>query len=192
MLASRRLLTIFILPVAALVALQLVPYGRDHSVPPDGAKPGWSSPQAVELAKRACYDCHSNETRWPWYSNIAPLSWRIFHHVEEGREHLNFSAFDPSNDKVADAAGEAGESVTKQSMPPADYLLAHPEARLTAAERRILAAGLDSTFSAFAEDKGQRAEQSENVGRSDGARGESRESKQEEATEHTVRALGRR
>lgn len=156
--ASRRLLWTLLLPMAVLIALQVVPYGRDHSVPADGAKPTWSSAQAVELAKRACYDCHSNETRWPWYSNIAPLSWRMFHHVEEGREHLNFSAFDPSNEKVADAAGEAGESVTKQSMPPADYLFAHPEARLTSAERQFLAAAFDSTFAAFAGEKGKQGE----------------------------------
>jgi hypothetical protein len=180
----------FMLPVAALAALQLVPYGRDHSAPPDGAKPAWNSPQAVELAKRACYDCHSNETRWPWYSNIAPLSWRIFHHVEEGREHLNFTAFDPANEKVADAAGEAAESVTKQSMPPADYLLAHPEARLTEAERRVLAAELDSTFSAFAEEKGKQGEQGKRVGRAVSVLGEPQESESEEAAEHAASAHG--
>lgn len=182
--ASRRLLMVFMLPVAALVAIQLVPYGREHSAPRDGAKPAWSSPRAEALAKRACFDCHSNETRWPWYSNIAPLSWRIFHHVEEGREHLNFSAFDPANEKVADAAGEAGESVTKRSMPPADYLIAHPEARLSAAERRVLASGLDSTFSAFAEDKRKQAEQGESVAPGVGERVHPEESEREQSVEH--------
>lgn len=150
---SRRLMLSIMLPVAALIALQGVPYGRDHSAPGDGTKPVWSSTRTAELARRACYDCHSNETQWPWYSNFAPVSWRMFHHVEEGRNHLNFSALDPANEKVADAAREAGESVTKKSMPPVDYLLAHPEARLTAEERGLLAAGLDSTFSTFVEDK---------------------------------------
>ena len=150
---NRRLLVIAGLPLALLVAIQLVPYGRDHSAPPDGTATAWSSATTVDLAKRACFDCHRNETRWPWYSGIAPVSWRIWHHVQEGREHLNFSAFDPAREKVADAAREAGESVTKQKMPPADYLLAHPEARLTAAEREALAAGLDATFAGFGEDE---------------------------------------
>lgn len=147
---SRRLFLVAGIPVALLVALQLVPYGRDRSAPPDGPKPAWSSAATADLARRACFDCHSNETRWPWYASVAPLSWRIWNHVREGREHLDFTAFDPTREKVADAAREAGESVTKKKMPPADYLLAHPEARLTAAEREALAAGLDATFAGFA------------------------------------------
>ena len=194
--ASRRLLLILMLPVAALIVLQLVPYGRDHSAPADGAKPAWTSAQTAELAKRACYDCHSNETKWPWYSNIAPISWRIFRHVEEGRQKLNFSAFDPANEDLAHAAGEAGETVTKQEMPPSDYLLAHPEARLTAAERQLLAAGLDSTFAAFAERKGEGkgGERGETVSRSGEPResGEARESEREEAAEHERRGRGGR
>jgi len=148
---SHRFLVFAGVPLALMFALQLVPYGRDHSAPADGARPGWSSAATEELARRACFDCHSNETRWPWYSNVAPVSWRISHHVREGREHLNFSAFDPAAEKVADAAGEAGESVTKRTMPPADYLLAHPEARLTSAEREALATGLDATFAGYVE-----------------------------------------
>jgi mono/diheme cytochrome c family protein len=149
--SSRRLQLALLVPVLLLFALQIVPYGRDHSAPADGAQPVWDSPRTKELAERACLDCHTNRTRWPWYSNIAPISWRLQAHVQEGREKLNFSAFDPTREPVAEAAEEAGESVTKQEMPPFDYLLAHPEARLTAEERRALAAGLDATFAAFAE-----------------------------------------
>src|SRR5512134_2604292 len=87
---NRRLLVIAGLPLALLVAIQLVPYGRDHSAPPDGTATAWSSATTVDLARRACFDCHSNETRWPWYSGIAPVSWRIWRHVQEGRERLNF------------------------------------------------------------------------------------------------------
>jgi mono/diheme cytochrome c family protein len=148
---SRRLATVVFAVIGLLLAIQLVPYGRDHSRPADGAQPAWDSPRTQQLAERACNDCHSNKTRWPWYSAIAPISWRIQNHVQEGREKLNFSAFDPAKEDVAEAAGEAGETVTKKEMPPFDYLLAHPEARLTAEERAALASGLDRTFAAFAE-----------------------------------------
>ncbi len=132
-----------------LLAIQLVPYGRNHTHPPAGLLPAWDSPRTLELARQACFDCHSNETRWPWYASIAPVSWRIQHDVFEAREKLNFSAFDAGNQKVAEAAGEAAETVTKGEMPPRDYLLMHSEARLSAAEKRALAAGLGATFAAF-------------------------------------------
>ncbi len=149
----RRLQLAVLVPVALLGALQLLPFGRDHSAPADGVQPAWDSPRTKELADRACLDCHTNKTRWPWYSNIAPISWRLEGHVREGRDKLNFSAFDPRREAVAEAAGEAGETVAKQEMPPFDYLLAHPEARLTAEEREALAAGLDATFAAFLESR---------------------------------------
>jgi hypothetical protein len=103
------------------------------------------------LAKRACFDCHSNQTRWPWYSHIAPLSWRIQDHVKEGRSEINFNAFRPDDKHVAKAAGETAEVVQKQEMPPFDYQLAHPEARLSEAERKELVAGLERTFAAYLE-----------------------------------------
>jgi len=159
------------LVVAALgfAVIQLVPYGHSRTNPPDGALAAFDSPATQKMAERACYDCHSNRTRWPWYSAIAPVSWRIQNHVSEGREKLNFTAFDPANEEVADAAGEASESVLKGEMPPADYLLLHPEARLTASEKKALAAGLDATFAAF----GEAGEQGEGAGARAG--GEARE-----------------
>lgn len=148
---SRSLLTIFGILVLVLGIAQMVPYGRYHTNPPDGTLAAFDSPQTRALAERACFDCHSNHTKWPWYASLAPLSWRIQHHVDEGREKLNFTAFDAASEKMADAAGDASESITKGEMPPADYLLMHPEARLTAGEKATLAKGLDVTFAAFAE-----------------------------------------
>lgn len=148
---SRKVLLGFGILLGLLFVLQLVPYGRRHSNPPAGAVAAWDSPRTLELAKRACFDCHSNETRWPWYSHIAPLSWRIQNHVDEGREHLNLTAFDAGSKDMRHAAGEAGEVLAEGEMPPLDYLLAHPEARLSASERRELVAGLNATFAAFAE-----------------------------------------
>jgi len=78
------------LPLVFL-ALQLVPYGRDHVNPSKVSEPAWDSPATRALAKQACFDCHSNETEWPAYARIAPASWLVQHDVEEGRAVLNFS-----------------------------------------------------------------------------------------------------
>jgi len=144
----------------ALVALQLVPYGRDHSNPPLVGEPKWSSPRVRELAKRACFDCHSNETVWPWYSHLAPVSWLVQRDVDEGREHLNFSTFtaDPGD------ADEAAELVQSGEMPPWFYLPLHTEARLSEAETRELIDGLTATLggegarSGNGEGRGERGE----------------------------------
>jgi heme-binding protein len=150
---SRMLSTGLLTFVGLLIAAQLVPYGRRHSNPPDGTLVAFDSPATQKLAVRACYDCHSNRTRWPWYASIAPLSWRIQHHVDEGREKINFTDFTPGEKKVAEAAGEAAETVTKGEMPPQDYLLFHPEARLSALEKDALAKGLSVRFAAFGENE---------------------------------------
>lgn len=149
--ASRRLGVTLIVVAMLFVTLQLVPYGRAHTNPPDGARVAFADAGTEALARQACFDCHSNHTRWPWYSSIAPVSWRIQSHVIEGRLKLNFTAFDAASEDMADAAGEAAEAVSKGEMPPADYRLAHPEARLSAAERKMLADGLGRSFAAYSE-----------------------------------------
>lgn len=126
--------------MAALV-VQVIPYGRDHTNPPVAAEPQWDSPQTRDLAVRACFDCHSNETEWPWYSNVAPMSWLVQRDVDEGREELNFSEWDREQE-----GEEAAETVRDGSMPPKTYLLSHPTARLTETELAELATGLSATF----------------------------------------------
>lgn len=125
-----------------IVAIQFVPYGRAHDNPPVTGTPDWDSPRTEELVRRACFDCHSNETKWPWYASVAPLSWRIQGHVDEGREHLNFSEFD----RPQDDTDEAAEMVRSGEMPLWDYAMMHPGARLSDAETRELIAGLTATF----------------------------------------------
>ena len=71
------ILIVVIVAVGGFLLIQLVPFGRDHTNPPVVQEPKWDSPATRELAKRACFDCHSNETVWPWYSNIAPVSWLV-------------------------------------------------------------------------------------------------------------------
>lgn len=125
-----------------LLAMQLVPYGRDHSNPAVVAEPAWDSPETRALFVRACADCHSNQTVWPWYSNIAPVSWLVAHDVEEGRAKLNVSMWGQQRNE----GDEAAESVREGEMPLQIYLPTHPEARLTPAEREQLIAGLAATF----------------------------------------------
>lgn len=168
------------------VALQLVPYGRDHANPPAGTPVAWDTPRTEALARRACFDCHSNETRWPWYSNVAPISWRVQKHVDEGRAKLNFSDFRPGNEEVGEAAGEAAETVQKGEMPLQDYLLAHADARLTEAEKKELMRGLEATFAAFAEaPEGGAAER-------EGGPGEAKEGAEHERAEHERAAASRK
>jgi hypothetical protein len=127
----------------ALVVVQLVPYRVTN--PPVLQEPAWDSARTRELAVRACYDCHSNETETAWFEKIAPASWLITDHVREGREALNFSEWATGGDEEAD---DAAETVLERSMPPSSYtwLGMHPEAELTAAERRELATGLRRTI----------------------------------------------
>ncbi len=129
--------------VGGFLLIQLVPYGRNHTNPPVIAEPNWDSPETRALAERACFSCHSNETEWPWYSNVAPVSWLVQHDTEEGREHLNFSEWG-SNPKH-ERSDELIEPVMEGEMPMPIYLLTHPEARLTAAETEALIRGLEIT-----------------------------------------------
>lgn len=130
--------------VGTLLLLQLVPFGRDHKNPAVRREPVWDQPRTRELAVRACFDCHSNQTKWPWYSSLAPISWLVQHDVEEGRQHLNFSTWDlPQKD-----VDEAVEAIEEGEMPMLVYLPLHPEARLSAAEQAELVRGLEVTLSA--------------------------------------------
>ena len=128
--------------VALFLIAQVIPYGRAHTNPPVVAEPAWDSPATRALAKRACFDCHSNETTWPWYSHVAPTSWFLQSHVDEGREHLNFSEWN----KPYRAAGKASREVKSGGMPLSSYLLMHPEARLSDAEKVELERGLDASL----------------------------------------------
>ena len=129
--------------VIVLAAIQLVPFGRDHQNPPVTGEPAWDSPRTRELFFRACKDCHSNETTWPWYSNVAPASWLAQVDVNIGRKKLNVSEWGRPAKNEGD---EAAEEVREGKMPPFFYLPAHTEAKLNAAEKEELVRGLVATF----------------------------------------------
>jgi hypothetical protein len=123
-----------------LLAIQLVPYGWRHPNPPVTQAAVWSDPDAEVLARGACYDCHSNETDWPPYSFVAPMSWLVRKDVEDGRKALNLSELDQDG---GDELDEAAETIAEGSMPPSQYELLHPAARLSDAERQRLIAAFE-------------------------------------------------
>lgn len=135
--------------LVALVVLfgliQLVPFGRDHSNPPVTQEVKWDSPRTRELAVGACYDCHSNLTVWPWYSDVAPISWLVQKDVDEGRSILNFSEWNLPQDAELD---EIVEVVREGGMPPWQYKPLHPAGRLSSTEQDELASGLERTLAA--------------------------------------------
>jgi mono/diheme cytochrome c family protein len=142
--------------VVILAGIQLVPYGRAHTTPPVQAEPAWNSQQTRALAARACYDCHSNQTRWPWYSHVAPASWLVQKHVDDGRAKLNFSEWNRPQE-----GAESAEAVQEGEMPLRSYLLAHPEARLSPGEFQALVQGLAATFGQEGERTGASGEEEE-------------------------------
>jgi heme-binding protein len=135
----RRRTTILIgVCAAAFVAIQLVHANRTN--PP--VRSDLAAPQDVgRLIRRACFDCHSNETRWLWYSAVAPFSWVIARDVSAGRRRLNFSdwadyASDPETKKHK--LQEIVESIARGDMAPWYYRVLHPEARLRLDERDLV------------------------------------------------------
>lgn len=125
-----------------VLAIQLVPYGRHHPNPEVRAEPDWDHPRTRELFFRTCKNCHSNQTDWPWYSFVAPVSWLVRRDVGEGRSHFNVSEWG----REKNHGDEAAEQVREGEMPPWFYLPLHPEARLSEREREELVAGLVATF----------------------------------------------
>lgn len=127
---------------ASVVAVLVQFVSVDRGNPAVQREIRWASEETREMARRACYDCHSNETRWPWYSAVAPVSWLVAKDVAEGREHLNFSEWDQPNED----AHKILEVVEEGEMPLRKYLLLHPGARLDGEERRAFLEGLRETL----------------------------------------------
>jgi hypothetical protein len=130
--------------LGAFVAIQLVPYGRDHANPRPTRTVRWDSAGTAALAVKACDDCHSDATRWPWYTNVAPVSWLVQSDVDGAREQLNFSEWDRGQPDV----GELIEAIDGGGMPPLQYKVIHSGARLSGAEKRRLVDGLRRTYAA--------------------------------------------
>jgi hypothetical protein len=120
----------------AFVAIQFVPVDRSNpSVTAEVPAP----PEARAVLRRACYDCHSHETVWPWYSKVAPVSWLVARDVHKGREELNFSTWDQYTTKQqVKKLKESWEEVVEGEMPPWFYLPVHRDAVLSAEDQAVL------------------------------------------------------
>lgn len=139
---KRALIIIIVVGVVLFGLLQLIPVSLTN--PPVVREIKWDSPQTRALAERACMDCHSNETKYPWYAGVAPMSLLLADHINEGREKMNFSNWDNYYVEF----DEIEETIAEGKMPPRSYLLMHPEARLSDAEKQQLVAGLQATLAA--------------------------------------------
>ena len=139
---TRLLLVFFAATIGTLIVIQAIPYGKNHTNPPINGEPAWSSPRTRELMVRACFGCHSNQVEYPSYASVAPISWMVQSHVDEGRSKVNYQEWN---------SGERGEDtievIQNGSMPPSFYTTfgRHPEAKLTKAEVAELIAGLQAT-----------------------------------------------
>lgn len=121
--------------VVLLVGIQFIPVERTN--PP--VQSDIDAPSEVKaVLKKACYDCHSNETNWVWYTKIAPMSFLAVKDVNDGRKHLNFSEWGSYTDKTEKIMEEIWEEVREEKMPPWQYRIAHSEAKLTQEEKGIL------------------------------------------------------
>ncbi len=136
--------------VIGFVILQFIPFGNFIPVlartnPPVKSQIVWNSPETEQLVRTTCYSCHSNETEWPFYAYVAPMSWLVLHDVNEARQKLNFS------EETADQIDPSVlvEQIDKGNMPPIQYLLLHPEARLTDAQKETLRTGLRASLHGF-------------------------------------------
>ena len=132
--------------IIGFVIFQVIPGG---SINADFASPGnppvtytinWDSPQTEKLARAACFDCHSNETRYPWYSSFAPVAWLVNQDINQGRKKMNFS----TGSKLF--SDEMEKNIEEGNMPKPLYLPLHPEANLTPEQKKQLIDGLIATF----------------------------------------------
>lgn len=122
--------------------IQLIPYGKNHVNPPIVQEPKWDSPETRSLAKMACFDCHSNETTYPWYASVAPASWLLQRDIDEGRKSMNFS--DWGNYSLS--LEEISRVVQEGKMPPIQYTIIHKNANLNQAQRDQLIKGLEASI----------------------------------------------
>jgi len=129
---------IILIVVFFLIIIQFIPLDRSN---PPAESEIQVSPEIHTLLRQSCYDCHSHQTVWPWYSKIAPVSWLVAHDVKEGREHLNFSNWGSytEREKIKQLE-EIKEVLEKNEMPLSTYLLMHPEARLSSEQTDLLKA----------------------------------------------------
>jgi hypothetical protein len=139
---NKFLLTSIVVVLLLFVLIQLLPIGQITNNPPVVKEPQWDSPETRALVVNHCYDCHSNETVWPWYSRIAPARWLVAIDVEEGRRELNFSDWEHFSQPL----DEMLEQVQRGEMPPSKYTIIHANAAFDETTRQIFIEALQRSF----------------------------------------------
>lgn len=136
---------IVIVMIVLFVGIQFVPVTKTN--PPVTGE--IKAPEDVmQILRTSCYDCHSNEVKWPWYSNIAPASWLVVYDVNEAREHLNFSEWQSySAEDQAEDIEEIWEEIEEGEMPLWYYLIAHSEAELSENDKETIKNWVHTTSS---------------------------------------------
>ncbi|MBI1873607.1 MAG: heme-binding domain-containing protein [Acidobacteria bacterium] len=133
-----RVKTLSTILIALLIAIQFVQPARTNP-PADPARAITRrlqvDPEVARILDRACRDCHSNDTRWPWYSRVAPGSWLVIDHVNHGRRHLNFSDW-PDDATEQEKLSAICSEVTSGRMPVSSYTLVHRNARIESQDAR--------------------------------------------------------
>jgi hypothetical protein len=147
------------LVVLALIVLSVQVVAKNRSNPPVVAEPQWNSPETRALAERACFDCHSNQTKWPLYSGLPVVGGLIEQHVLDARQKLNFSEWgvagrEQEGEEAAEKVYDPMHYAEKDRFPQPPYSWLHPKARLSQAERDQLAQGLTATFGGEGGEKG--------------------------------------
>jgi mono/diheme cytochrome c family protein len=123
-----------------LVLIQAVPYGRDRAPRPVTNPFKWQDAGGEAIARAACYDCHSNQTHYWWAVKVAPFSWLAQSDIQEGRSRLNFSTWDGR------LTPQRLDRALHRGMPPIQYTIAHPEARLSEAQKQVLLASFRNSL----------------------------------------------
>lgn len=134
----RKVLRVAVALGVVVVAIQFVPYGWTRTNPPVTGNAPWPDEGSAAIARESCYSCHSNETDWPIYSYVAPMSWLVRSDVETGRDELNFSTWPEDDGELDDAI----EQIQDGEMPPQRYTGIHRGAALTSTEEDELIAAL--------------------------------------------------
>jgi hypothetical protein len=148
-----------------LIIIQFIPSDLPQTSsdnPGDITKSGLVSQDVARLLKTSCYNCHSNETKYPWYSYVAPVSWLVVRDVRVGRDELNFSQWQDYDQrrmlrKLDDITSEVGEG----RMPMGIYTIMHPSAKLDDAQRMLIVAWAEATMDSLAEEEESEDEESE-------------------------------
>lgn len=143
--SRRKLLLLAAGGLAALfVLIQVIPYGHDHANPPVTKAAVFASPAVRQIVADSCNDCHSNLTKWPWYTNVAPASWLTVNDVKEGRSRMNLSEWNKPQPEL----NEIVDVIQSGEMPPLKYKVMpnHAKARLSDQQKQQLIAGFRQVY----------------------------------------------